>query len=202
MRTLTILLALLAALLGGGCYTTTTIAALPTLHTRVPVSASGHYVANDGAIVGPADVQPVRTFELEQTVRGTLHGRAVRQLRLDAALDALALQAGGDALTRVELIATEYSPGGHYATAFCRTFGWIMLFTAASLVPFAATVDQGEVAAYGYYTAGAVAGTAALFLLLAEAVDTPPEWHVTVRGTVVRRTGTRSGVPVPITAVR
>lgn len=197
MRTfaLTVTPALFAALVGCGCSTTTTIAALPTLHTRVPVSASSHYVANDGAIVGPGDVRPVRSFQLEQTVRGTVNRRAVRRLHLDAALDALASQAGGDALTRVELAATEYSPGGHYAAASCRLFGWAMVIGGAATLPLAVAIDEGD--HFGYYTAGVLAGVGALFVLLAEAVDSPPEWRLVVRGTVVRRTGGSANAAKP-----
>jgi hypothetical protein len=177
---------LMAALLCSGCYTTTHVVNVPPLRTKYPVSASGQYIDNGGALVTEDQYQVVQSFDFKKTVEAPRHEASEATLKLEAELDQILAQHQGDALTQVNIAATDYDPGSHGSAAGWKILGWTLGLTGATFAVAGAASDyesEGLIAVGGVFL-----GLGVLSYLAAAVADDPAVWSLQVKGNVVKQT--------------
>jgi hypothetical protein len=183
-RALTVAAALLGTALSTGCYTTTHVVSVAPLKTKYPVSASGQFLDEQGAVVTEDNYKVVAPFEFDQRIEAPRHETTETQLKLEANLDRILAENRGDAMTDVSIVATDYDPGSHGSAAGWKILGWTFGLSGATCMAVGAgTEDAGPLVAVG----GVFLGVGVLGFALSALADDPAAWTVEVKGNVVSR---------------
>ena len=197
-----------AAVLGplallAGCYKTTNVATLTPLHTAYPVSASPQYVDQSGQIVTEKDYEVVQPFSFNRIVQAPPHEETVTALAFEPDLDRIMNTSQGDAITNMQVAATNYDVGSHSSAAGWKIAGWTFGITGATfLVAGAAIRDdpqtEPKIGTNLMVTGAVCAGIGVLSYLLGRAQQKPASWQLEVSGKVVKRTGPAVQVTMPV----
>lgn len=182
-------LALCAALAAGalfttGCYTTTHVVNVTPLKTKYPVSASGQFLDESGAIVTEDGYTVVSAFDFNRQLEAPRHATTTTRLELEDELNRILSEKQGDAMTDVRIVATDYDPGSHGSAAGWKIMGWTFGLSGATLMAVGAGAeDATPLLAVG----GVLLGVGVLSYALSGVTDDPAIWTVQVKGNVVKR---------------
>lgn len=182
--------AIAAAAAMNACYTTANTVSLTPLKTKYPVSASGQYLTNDGALVTEDDYEIIESFEFQKEIAAPRHEQKESRLELEPELDRVLAQHSGDAITQLSISATQYDEGSHASAASWKVLGWSFGITGATLMLVGASSDDTGTS---LLTIGGVfLGMGVASYLLSYTANDPATWQLAVTGQVVRRS---SGAP-------
>ncbi len=183
-------LALAAALLSVGCYSTSNVARMPPLETSYPVSASPSYVSVDGSIVDPSEYRVVDSFGFERQVAGPRHTHTDTTLHIEPDLDRIVQKAHGDAVTRLKVDVIDYDLGSHQVSAGLKQIGWMFSLSGACGLALggamAANHDSHD-ANGALAVGGAFAALGLTTVLVGSLLDNPSRWRLWFSGNVVQR---------------
>lgn len=186
-----------AALSSTGCYRTQNVVTMNALDTKVPVSASGQYIDAQGQIVTEDDYQVLSQFTFEKKIETPRHEKSAQELELEAEIDRIVSQAGGEAVTNFRLEGTEYSSGSHSSAATWKALGWSSTFTGLTLIAIGAAIGDPELYPVFFPIGGIFTGVGLLSFGGALAARKPAAWHFSVGGNVVTRGGGGTSPTVP-----
>jgi hypothetical protein len=179
----------LTTLSSTGCYRTQNVVTMNALDTKVPVSASGQYIDAQGQVVTEDDYEVVSQFNFEKTVESPRHQKSAQELELEAEIDRIVSQAGGQAVTNFRLEGTEYSSGSHGAAATWKALGWSSTLTGLTFIAIGAAVGDPDLYPVFFPIGGIFTGVGLLSFGGALAARKPASWHFSVGGNVVTRGG-------------
>lgn len=185
-----------------GCYRTRNIVHLSPLETSYPVSASSQYLDASGAIATPENYEVLSNFQFERTIEVSRHSQSEAQLKIESEVDQYVKQAGGDAVTHLKVVATDYHGGAHYSAASWKMMGWSFGLMGAPLLIIGAASNDSTLKSVFIPMGAAFMGVGAVSYALSFAANKPSQWKFQISGTVVRggkagTTGTESAVIPP-----